>query len=191
VIGIVIQSAYILAVMLRGTLFTDKARSVIKDYVIAALDDIYRNGAQRPLYADQLGRSGADSSFVWLYYVNAPAHLIDWARRRRSYHYLGVNWGIAAIVGMVLGLGYPAVIGATGYAHPRSPLTVFGVLAATAFWVAAAWYFAYQMKRDVDDMELFWSHWRITPALRAAINETPQTQAPSAAQTSITPGTPA
>lgn len=171
VFGIVIQSAYILFVTLRGRLFTDDARCIISNYVKAALDVEFPSGTPRPPYAKQLEDSTPDSPFVWLYYVSAPAHLIDWARRRRSYHYLGVNWGVAAVLGIAFGLVYPAAVGAAVHRQPLNDFLVVGVLLGTVVWVAVAWFLAFLMKRDVDDMELAWSHWRVSETFRTQIGE--------------------
>lgn len=105
VIGISIQGLYIALLQIRRAAFTDPARvqvanrikeRLVKTRIPGMTNDITR------MYLEAFNSMPNDALFVWLYHTDAPAHLIEWARRRRSYHYLGVNWAIAAILGFIL-----------------------------------------------------------------------------------------
>jgi hypothetical protein len=161
-IGIAVQGCYIIWVALRKRLFTDEARRLVKARLKRALQhDLAEHSAEGKVLLSVT----PDSAFVWAYYTDAPAHLIDWARRRRSYHYLGIEFAIAALCGELGGVAYPLGLGLPP--HPPSAAITIAILAATALWVLAAHYLALLMKCNVDEMELVWAHARLTPGFRS------------------------
>lgn len=103
-----------------------------------------------------------DSLFVWLYYFYVPEHLIEWARRRRDYHYLGVNWALAATLGLPLGMlaaWYASVYSQSTLSYVGAWKT-FNVVLLFLFWLAwicGSFWLGLTMKHDVDSMELAWA----------------------------------
>src|SRR5215203_3308553 len=111
ILGVVIQGLHIIVLHLGGRLFSDQARVMMSRVV----RDAYVSGIDQKLHPEdwrknlEILRSSPDGAlYVWVYHTIAPAHPIDWARRRRSYYYLGINLSIAAglsfIVGYALGI---------------------------------------------------------------------------------------
>jgi hypothetical protein len=156
-----VQGCYIIVLVLSGKFFSDRARKIILTEVEASATAAAATTAAKTHCPFKVT---PDSAFVWAYYTEAPAHLIDWARRRRSYHYLGIDFAIAALSGESLGAAYPAILHVP--AHPAAPAVICVVLAATLLWICSACYLAFVMKRNVDEMELVWAYSRIMPEIR-------------------------
>ena len=113
-------------------------------------------------YWDFVRNAPADAFFVWLYHGRATSQMIEWARRRRSYSYLGWNWFLAALGGMATG----ALIVAT----KDNELVRRQLLFLTALlWGLAALWSAARMRRDADTMEALWAASQIDPAFRECI----------------------
>ncbi|HEX8072498.1 MAG TPA: hypothetical protein VF546_21300 [Pyrinomonadaceae bacterium] len=128
----------------------------------------FRRRGSRPAgaEAEASGRADAkeprpvpdDSLFVLLYHCTAPPHLIEWARRRRDYHYLGLNWTIASLLGMFVGLNCAWLwAGELRYAGHWKAFGVALLLTFWLVWMAGAFWLSLQMKQDVDSMELVWA----------------------------------
>ncbi len=166
-IGITIQGLHIVALQIgRGGVFNDRARVLLK----ARMDDaIGRCKANRKLVTkedwERLESAPADSLFVWLYHRSAPAELIEWARRRRSYYYLGVNLVVAVLGGIAAGWLAPQI------AQASPCLKLLTSVVAGALWCAGALMAAFAMRDDVERMELLWVAARIDPALKACLEK--------------------
>ena len=155
VFGILIQSIYLLLLVAAGRMFNDPARAALAQRVRQLTVE---SPNISPALRENLRRASNDSLFVWLYHENAQSHLIEWARRRRSYHYLGVNWIVAAVLGIGGGLAAPNLL-SVEYA-------AFAVVAFLAVWIGGALVLAIRMRRDVDGMELAWACSRLHPEIK-------------------------
>ena len=100
ILGILLQGIYLLFLYRIGHMFSDDARFLVAERFRSIEEEhsAWPERFKRPLhfYYD-------DSIFVAFYHSHAPSHLIEWARRRRSYHYLGWTASIGALVGLTLG----------------------------------------------------------------------------------------
>lgn len=166
-IGITIQGLHIIVVHLfRGEIFHDGGRNVIAE---AMRDAFSQCRGKNPAITDQmwnrLRKAPDDSLFVWLYHRSAPAELIEWARRRRSYYYLGINLVIASGGGLVSGRYAPPLLAEGGV--PAALL----IGAAALAWFGGATWAALIMRRDVETMELLWSVARVDRRLKHCLQE--------------------
>ena len=103
----------------------------------------------------------ADAIFVWLYHSFANHDLIEWARTRRSYYYLGINWVAAGLIGFVGGMAAVWVGRETDW-RPFAAV-LFLLLAYCAAKAARL------MKRDADSMEALWAAVRADPDFRKEV----------------------
>jgi hypothetical protein len=164
IIGVIIQglvltsrrTAYETASRETGAHFDDYARIIVGDHIRKVMQDKQRripfdSGSQEFSSVFERVRDD-DSLFVWAYYSNAPPHLIEWARRRRSYGYIGVNWLAASVLGLLTGaLLFPIL-----KAAPPVQVVMFILLPLLLFFVALR--MAREMKRDACRMELMWAY---------------------------------
>ena len=164
VIGICLQSLLLLIRYARQDVFTDEARRIVANRLRAAVKaDTEWNRQYGQLLKSELD----DRLFVSLYHRKAPQHLIEWARRRRSYDYLGWTSVLGAVLGCISGWAsgiawhYP-------FWHDTATRYVIAV-AALACWTLAALYLARRMRRDADTMELAWAIFELTPDLQKRI----------------------
>jgi hypothetical protein len=161
ILGITIQGAHILVLNRLGRLFTDPARR----FVSARLKAIARKYSERSnddsgIWASIL-RAPDDAIFVWPYHSFANHDLIEWARTRRSYYYLGINWVAAALVGFAGGA-------AAVWVGQESDWRAFALFVCL-FWIYGAARAAGLMKRDADTMEALWAVARADPEFRAEL----------------------
>lgn len=177
VVGIVVQAVYIAYLHLKKSAFTDEARSRIADMIMEKLSANRKEIGESLAdgYIEAFRKMPSDAPFVWLYHGDVDSHLIDWARRRRSYHYLGCNWAIAAALGLFIGYAVTFFIddsvvgGSTFTTINRNILLVF-LWAFNAAWLAGALWLAHIMKKDVDSMELAWSLGFISPKFKKLVS---------------------
>lgn len=172
VIGICLQSLLLLYRYSRRQVFTDTARRLVADRLRDAIrsDEVWSREYSHLLNDDSLD----DRLFVSLYHRKAPQHLIEWARRRRSYDYLGWTCFLGAVLGLLAGYAGGLL---WRYSAWHSPvLRIVVVLAAVSCWSWAALHLAVRMKRDADEMELAWAIYELTPELQKRI-EAPATDA--------------
>ncbi|HEV2748794.1 MAG TPA: hypothetical protein VGW34_16040 [Allosphingosinicella sp.] len=164
ILGITIQGAHILALDGFGRLFTDPARKVVGAQVKDMVKPRIRDGAGADDIWKVIFRAPDDAIFVWLYHSHANSDLIEWARTRRSYYYLGVNWVAAAAFGFFCGL-----VGSSIGERPRvwQIVAVAGVLA----WLFGAFRAAQIMKRDADTMEAMWAAARSDEVFRSQLGQ--------------------
>lgn len=161
-IGITIQGSHV--VMLKwkhGEIFNDHARLLLKGVMKNVLIDCSSSTeVLSPQDWKRLLDAPADSLFVWLYHRSAPVDLIEWARRRRSYYYLGINLVIAVLFGT-----------ATGLFIAKAPPWIELIAASLAgiLWCAGAISAALAMRDDVERMELLWIAARVDPTLRSCL----------------------
>ena len=174
IIGITVQGAhYFVSAVVSGhpwfqrwlkdyRWFEDPARKEVRRAVIEAIDDCCSKSTVGEEYWNFVRSAPADAFFVWLYHGRATSQMIEWARRRRSYSYLGWNWFLAALGGMAAG----ALIVATR----DNELVRRQLLFLTALlWGLAALWSAARMRRDADTMEALWAASQIDPAFRECI----------------------
>jgi hypothetical protein len=187
VVGIVIQAMYISGFLLTTKLapklaaklaagspdFSDEARQVVWSRFERVAKKLFPGGVEeRDGGSPGLFTIRADPAFVWLYYNDVQAHVVDWARRRRSYHYLGVTWAIACLLGLAIGLFAPDVAAWPHAVH----VAIASVL--SAIWVVSAWFLAAVMWRDADEMELAWAYGRLYPELKQRVAAEPGLRQP-------------
>jgi hypothetical protein len=179
VIGVMIHGLYLIfGYLMWGHSFPDEARKQVAEVIrekanaLTALDqqwkDHFTTNEASPKFLPD------DSLFVWLYYFDAPPHLIEWARRRRDYFYLGVSWAMAAGIGLFLGM----LAGRLVFHHlnvtvhwapqPKCGYAV-AILIFCALWIVAASWLGWLMKKDVDAMELAWAAARLNADLHKAL----------------------
>jgi hypothetical protein len=165
IIGISIQGVRLLWDHRRwGGVFTDDGRKVVAE----KMRDIFRccrkgRTMLSPEVWDLLIDAPDDSLFVWLYHRSAPVDLIEWARRRRSYHYLGVNLVFASGGGLIAGAL------ARVFADFSPVVEALLLLFVALVWCKGAWSAADLMRRDVDRMELLWAAARVDPELKKCL----------------------
>jgi hypothetical protein len=185
VLGVSLQAVYVFFLYASGRAFSDTAREelagtlrerITQNEVPEILD------SDRQKAAAELVLLRSDAIFVWLYHSEATPHLIEWARRRRSYHYLGVNWAVAAVLGLMVATVYPVFFDVqlthAPVAPGSSPVTpsreaLLVVLSFTAsLWITGSLWLAIRMREDADAMErtwvFAWLHPTLTPSLRHA-----------------------
>lgn len=153
VIGICLQGIYLFGLYWTGWMFADDARTWTARQIRTV---VAGQGAWPPLYRRELASYYDDPIFVAFYHTHAPVHLIEWARRRRSYHYLGWTLSLGAVLGLAAGLfwsgkAWPEL--AARLSEPPIPWLLLGLALA----VLAALYLATRMLRDVDQMEAIWA----------------------------------
>jgi len=163
-IGVGVQGLHILLLACRHKLLSDPARKV----AAATLKQVMAQGPAPAVLPSPLDKAPDDAIFVAVYHDTASDCLVEWARRRRSYYYLGINFAVALAGGFVAGL----IIGRLSHAEIPAgrcsaiwPLQVpwisdhvrVGIAAVlVALGSLAAWWLAHRMRRDVEAMEHFW-----------------------------------
>lgn len=167
-IGITVQGAYYWAhAIVAGTeWFGDDARKLVAEKVRNAVRDCERSTDPRDIAIDwkKLQQCPDDAFFVWLYHDRAMPQMIEWARRRRSYYYLGCNWALAAGAGLAAGWLIGVIRDNPQFKIPA--LIFFG-----SIWAAGAIWAAERMRRDADAMEAIWAASQIDPQFRACVAE--------------------
>jgi hypothetical protein len=167
-IGITIQGAYYCAFsIIAGTeWFGDEARKLVADKVRKAISDCESCADSRDIPIDwsKLRQCPDDAFFVWLYHDRATPQMIEWARRRRSYYYLGVNWALAAGAGIAAGWLVTFMQDQSQFRIPA--LVFFG-----SIWAAGAIWAADRMRRDADAMEEIWAASQIDPQFRECVGK--------------------
>jgi hypothetical protein len=181
-IGITLQGIQISWMYRRRQLFTDPARQNISERVQQVIDGNVENLIGDDLkhareYLNTIARSDPDALYVWVYhYTKDNELLIEWARRRRSYHYLGRHLSVAFMLGTLIG----ACIGVVSNFPPRFNYPALehvylqlGVQASLLLlcigWARAAWYLATPTKKDADFMEFAWSLGCLYPDFRRKV----------------------
>lgn len=161
ILGITIQGAHILMLDRFGLLFTDPARM----FIAGRLKKLAENYQQRTKDGAEvwacIAAAPADAIFVWLYHSFANHDLIEWARTRRSYYYLGINWVAAGLIGFVGGMAAVWVGRETDW-RPFAALLCL-------LWAYGAAKAARLMKRDADSMEALWAAVRADPDFRKEV----------------------
>jgi hypothetical protein len=141
--------------------FKDPARKYIATTVRKAVLECHSKQASGhiPIEWQDLHDAPPDAFFVWLYYNRATPHMIEWARRRRSYYYLGTNWAVAALAGF-------ATAALVMLLDERPHQARFVLLGLGLVWAFGAMAAAALMKRDADTMEAIWAAAQVDPEFR-------------------------
>ncbi len=183
IIGITLQGGQMLLWYRRKRFFTDPARLAVARQVVSSMASYAteKPGLDRSsLYQEILeaaARDFPDSLYVWVYHSQANTQLIEWARRRRSYHYLGLHFATSFLFGVPIGLfigmirNYPLNLYypvGPGELFIQALIQVILFLVVVA-WVAAAFYLSGPMKTEADYMELAWSLGQLHPDYRNKI----------------------
>ena len=164
-IGITIQGAHYCAYSLYSGLdwFSDPARKLIADKLREAIDQCQQGNCDASVDWPYLKSAPDDAFFVWLYHHRATHYMIEWARRRRSYYYLGWNWVLAAGAGVIAAVLYIQL----SKWHPNDVRLVLCGLAL--IWAGGAIWAAERMRRDADSMEAIWATSQIDPSFRECL----------------------
>jgi hypothetical protein len=168
VIGICLQGLYLIGLYWTGSMFADDARFWVAQRIRAF---VVLQGTWPAAYQRELASYYDDPIFVAFYHTHAPAHLVEWARRRRSYHYLGWTLSLGAACGLAAGLLWSG----RSWSELVPKLTVPAVvwfLGGLALAVVAALHLAARMLRDVDQMEAIWAMAYLDPKVGKAIGLT-------------------
>jgi hypothetical protein len=157
VIGICLQGLYLISLYQLGAMFSDDARCLVAARVRKVIKDADAWPSQ---YDKPLDNYYDDPIFVAFYHSHAPSHLIEWARRRRSYHYLGWTLSIAAIAGVLGGVFWDFLLskesaGALGHNLISAANLLWLIVLTCGVW--ASIYLSVRMLRDVDQMEAIWA----------------------------------
>jgi hypothetical protein len=196
IIGITLQGMQMVINYACRKLFKDKARRYIANRVMEVIrrDDIPDLKGEILKKYDRkfarVSRKRPDALYVWVYHSDADDKLVEWARRRRSYHYLGFHFATAFLIGTSAGVAvallgnYPLAAWCppaegnlllTAWCSPaegdrrlQAVLQTFLVVCAAA-WAVGALCLARPMKDDADAMELAWSCGRLHPGFRRAV----------------------
>jgi len=174
VIGIAIQGVYVAYLHVRRAAFTDPARRQVADRIKTMPTELKKFGMTdqvASMYDESFASAPIDPLFVWLYHTEAEAHLIEWARRRRSYHYLGVSWAIAAILGLVIGALMSLIFHLNSHQTLNRYYVIAFLIIFSAAWTSGTLWMAKVMKRDVDVMELTWSCASLYPKFKELISK--------------------
>ena len=163
IIGITVQGAYFsFHTMISGTdWFEDPARKYVAQKIRLAIEECRGTEKSSDVSVNWslLESAPDDAFFVWLYHHRATPHMIEWARRRRSYYYLGWNWVLAAAAGIFVGL-----LASTLPWPGRTWITA--LLGLGLLWAGGAIWAAERMRRDADTMEAIWAASQIDPEFR-------------------------
>jgi MFS family permease len=153
------------------------ARCIIEDHVKSAMPAVQHAGTAPSTSIDlrrkalrelhDRNKTHPDPIFVALYHTKAPVHLIEWARRRRTYSYLGITGVIAAGLGALSGLLLVAYLDGSAIWKSASDsqaavrvgdIVSFFLIAVTALLLLINIYdLSRRMKQDADQMELVWA----------------------------------
>ncbi|MBP0446383.1 hypothetical protein J8J14_16535 [Roseomonas sp. SSH11] len=160
VIGICLQSLVLIFRYTRRDMFTDDARRLVARRFREA---IHSDANWRSTFGDLLDSGVDDRVFVSIYHRTAPQHLIEWARRRRSYNYLGETCACAVVIGFTIGLFIPDLINAGIWGSERA--RILFVIIPGVIWTIASLWLARKMRQDADRMELAWAIHELVPDL--------------------------
>jgi hypothetical protein len=112
-LGMLIQSLYLIVSELVGRavpyigLFNDAARWTVTHRVKGHLAPVQAWDTERQRAMDRFqARVHPDQIFVAVYHTKAPVQLIEWARRRRTYYYLGATGMMAFALGALSGFAF-------------------------------------------------------------------------------------
>jgi hypothetical protein len=168
ILGILVQGAWMFIVYIRRHPYQDEVRRQVASRIRTVLQslDMVPDDIKRRLLA-----LPDDSLFVWLFYSDAPQHLVEWDRRRHDFQHLGENWAAAAALGL-LGGGSVGVIVAFPFAHSR--LFLQGLVAVFSLvWIVGLLVLRRKMKTDVEAMELTWACARFHPEIQKRLRYRP------------------
>jgi hypothetical protein len=164
IIGICLQSLVLLYRYGSGGVFTDSARGLVARRYRGA---ILSNPDWHKAFYHLLDHRIDDRLFVSIYHRKAHQHLIEWARRRRSYSYLGETSATGAIFGTTFGILFSAV------EHEDFwnlwPIRALTVAFCITLWTFIALRLAARMKQDADQMELAWVIYELAPDFEKAM----------------------
>jgi hypothetical protein len=184
IVGISLQGAHIYREYSSGRLFADRARRLIADCTLSVIrhDEIEglencRRSSLLPRI-EEIAESDPDSMYVWLYqHTKDNELLVEWARRRRSYHYLGIHCFVSFIGGTLIGAlvafvaaSYPLRVNVLPQGQLLLQLALqAALLALAAMWAIMALQLSRRMKYEANSMEFVWSIGCIYPGLKKKV----------------------
>jgi len=169
ILGILVQGIWMFMVYIRRHPYQDEARRQVASRIRTVLQslDTVPNEIKR-----RLSTLPDDSLFVWLFYSDAPQHLIEWDRRRRDFQHLGENWAAAAVLGLLLGVGAGVVV---AFQFALSRLLLQGLIVAFALaWIMGLLVLRGRMRADAEAMELTWVCARLHPEVKERLLPLPR-----------------
>jgi hypothetical protein len=161
IIGFLIQGIVLAFFYLKSlSAYNDPSRALIAGRV---RENINADSRISEEIKKRLASFADDWIFVAVYYQEAPASLIEWARRRRDSQHLGENWTTAAACGVIF--AYVAQLIASVPEGPRIQLLKGLAIAALLVWGAGFLYMRKMMKKEADGMELVWTLSHLYPSI--------------------------
>lgn len=155
-LGVMLQGLYLTHAYRSGSVFEDAAREIVAGRI---------RGNWLKDYGCPLDDHSSDNLFVPVYHSQAQNHFIEWARRRRSYYYLGKNCIYGAALGSATGL----IAVAFSASAIQMPLWGRAVLGASSVLAVAlvTLPLARRMKQDADRAEAIWAVSYLRPDFHA------------------------
>ena len=109
-----------------------------------------------------------DSLFVLLYYTRAPSHLIEWARRRRTIQYLGINYAITVVIGVTVGIISGVLLKLSVFNNIETRIGTCLIIGI--FFIGLSIFIGLKAKRDADLMELAWCYLELMPDVKEQLS---------------------
>lgn len=167
ILGVLLQGFWAFAqYRIKGHPYRDLARQEIAKRIKRA---VRQSSVIPDEIKSRLRKAPDDSLFVWYYYSGASDKLVEWARRRRDFQYIGDNWTAGAVCGVVAGL----IIGGVWRFNLYDSRLLTGAILVFALltWVTGLQYLRAKMAKDVDSMELLWLCAELDQAFKQEISK--------------------
>lgn len=145
----------------------DEARKVIGALSREALltSRCSKIGKSRTSVSDKINEASDDSLFIWFALAEKKDVVVQWARNRRHYQYLGENCFTATLAATMAALVVAAFHCFQGIKWWPS----VGCLLILLLWMAGLLGLRCYMKRAVDSMELAWVCQELDPDVRQKV----------------------
>jgi hypothetical protein len=183
IVGISLQGAHIYREYSSGRLFADRARRLIAERTLSVMRHEEIEGLEscrRSSFlprVEEISEGDPDAIYVWLYHDTKDNELlIEWARRRRSYHYLGIHCYVSFVAGTLIGAVVAFVASYPLRVNVLSPDYLFlqlalqaALLVLAAVWAIRALQLSRRMRDEADSMEFMWSVGCIYPEFKKKV----------------------